>query len=382
MGRKEGDYRICAIFVASVPHNQVAFAPAMPDDPLPMIHIAIIGTGGMANVHAEKFNAIRGCRVTAACDVDEKRVREFAAKHKIPNVFTSVDALLKFGGFDAVTNVTPDRFHAPISLAVLRKGKHVLCEKPLALNYADAAKMTRAAKKAGVINMVNFSYRNNSSVHKAHDLVREGALGRILHVEAIYFQSWLAQNAWGDWRTSPGLLWRLATKHGSLGVLGDVGVHLLDFATYPAGDIASVHCKLKTFRKAPRDKVGEYHLDANDSAVITAELANGALGSFRTTRWATGHNNSITLSIFGDEGALRIDLDKSGSELELCHIEDRKVSPWTKVDCGVTPSMYERFVISIKKGVNDQPDFARGAAIQKALDACVQSDSEDQTVRV
>lgn len=334
----------------------------------------------MANTHAEKFNAIRGCRVTAACDVDEPRVREFAAKHNIPNVFTSVDDLFKHGGYDAVSNVTPDRFHAPISLTALCQGKHVLCEKPLAVNYADAAKMAEAAQRAGVINMVNFSYRNNSCIHKAQDLVSKGALGRIIHVEATYFQSWLAQNEWGDWRTSPGLLWRLSTEHGSLGVLGDVGVHLLDFATYPAGNIASIHCKLKAFPKAPGDKIDKYLLDANDSAVITAELTNGALGSFRTTRWATGHHNSITLSIFGDEGALKIDLDRSGSELELCQIINRKVGPWTKVDCGATPSIYQRFINSIKKGVNDQPDFARGATIQKALDACVQSDREDRTI--
>ena len=347
-----------------------------------MIKIAIIGTGGMANVHAEKFSAIRGCRVVAACDIDEKRVREFAAKHNIPKVFTSVDDLFDFGGFDAVANVTPDRFHAPITLAALRHGKHVLCEKPLAVCHSEAAEMARVARKTGLINMVNFSYRNNSVIHKAHALVRKGALGRILHVEATYFQSWLSQDAWGDWRTSPGLLWRLSTGHGSLGVLGDVGVHLLDFASYPAGDIASVHCKLKTFPKAPKEKIGDYLLDANDSAVITAELTNGALGSFRTTRWATGYNNSITLSIFGDEGALKIDLDRSGSELELCQIKKRTAGPWTKVDCGKTPSMHERFASSIRKGVNDQPDFARGAAIQKALDACVQSDREDRTVRL
>jgi len=345
-----------------------------------MINIAIIGTGGMANTHADSFSKLPGCRLVAACDVDEKRVREFAAKYKIRNVFTSVNDLWKFGKFDAVSNVTPDRFHAPISLAALRHGKHVLCEKPLAVNYPDAAKMARAAKKAGVVNMINFSYRNNSSIHKAHELVRKGALGRILHVEGNYLQSWLTQDAWGEWTTTPGWLWRLSTAHGSRGVLGDVGVHLLDFASYPAGEIASVQCKLKTFHKAPGDKIGEYVLDANDSAVITVEFANGALGSLRTTRLATGYMNSITLAIFGDKGALRIDLDHAGSSLELCQIKNRKCGPWETVDCGVTPSIYKRFLTSIRTGVNDQPDFARGAAIQKALDACEQSDCEGRAI--
>lgn len=345
-----------------------------------MIKLAIIGTGGMANHHVAILNNLPGCKITAACDVDKKRVKEFATKHKIPKTFTSVDELLKKGNFDAVSNVTPDSFHAPISLQAMRAGKHVLCEKPLAVCYSDAAEMARVARETGVINMVNFSYRNQSVIHKAHELVREGALGRIMHVEGSYLQSWLAQDAWGNCFSSPGWLWRLSTAHGSMGVLGDVGVHLLDFASYPVGEIASVHCRLRTFPKAPDDKIGEYVLDANDSAVITAEFVNGALGVFRATRWASGHNNSVSLAIFGDKGALKIDLDRSGKELELCCIEDRKTGPWTTVDCGVTPSMHERFLTSIRTGVNDQPDFERGAAVQKTLDACAQSAREDRTI--
>ena len=347
-----------------------------------MINIAIIGTGGMANAHAEQFLKLRGVRLTAACDVDAKRVREFAAKHKIPKVFTSPDELFAHGGFDAVSNVTPDRWHAPISLEALRHGFHVLCEKPLAVCYSDAAKMARAAKKAGVINMVNFSYRNNSCIHKAHDLVKAGVLGRIQHVEASYYQSWLNQDGWGDWRKSPGLLWRLSTKHGSRGTLCDIGVHLLDFASYPAGEIESVNCSLRTFPKAPGNRIGEYKLDANDSVIITASFRNGALGSICTTRVATGHHNSITLALYGDEGAIKIDLDRTGQQLELCRIKNRATGPWKTIDCGSTPSMYARFVKSIRTGVNDQPDFARGAQIQKVLDACEQSHNEGRVVAV
>ncbi|MDD5348586.1 MAG: Gfo/Idh/MocA family oxidoreductase [Chthoniobacteraceae bacterium] len=345
-----------------------------------MIKLAIIGTGGMANTHADNFSQLRGCKIVAACDVDQKRVQEFAAKHKIPHTFTTVEDLLQWGRFDAASNVTPDPFHAPISLALLAGGKHVLCEKPLAVCYSDAAEMVRAARKAGVINMVNFSYRNHSAIHKAHALVSKGVLGRLLHVEATYFQSWLSQNGWGDWHTNPAWLWRLSTAHGSKGVLGDVGVHLLDFASYPAGDIASVYCRLKTFPKAPGGKIGEYRLDANDSAVITAEFTNGALGSLRTTRWATGHHNSITLALYGEEGALKIDLDRSGSELELCRVKQRKLGAWATVKCAKTPSMYQRFLTGIRTEVQDQPDFARGAAIQKALDACEQSHRESRTI--
>ena len=90
--------------------------------------------------------------------------------------------------------------------------------------------------------------------------------------------------------------------------------------------------------------------------------------------------NSVTLAIYGDKGALKIDLDREGNTLDLCQIENRKCGPWTTVECAPTPSMYERFVKSIRTGVNDQPDFARGAAIQKALDACEQSNCEGRTI--
>jgi len=347
-----------------------------------MIKLAIIGTGGMANAHADRFKEIRGCKITAACDVDAARVTAFAQKHGISQTFTDLDELFKKGDFDAVTNVTPDSFHAPISLKALSYGKHVLCEKPLAVNYADAAKMAAAAKKAGVIHMVNFSYRNSSAIQKAHKLIKDGVLGRLIHIEGAYLQSWLSQNAWGDWRTSPGWLWRLSTAHGSKGVLGDVGVHLLDFASFPVGSMTSVDCTLHTFAKAPKDKIGEYILDANDSAIITTRYEGGALGSLRATRWATGHHNSITLSIFGEEGALKIDLDKSYKELQICRVKKRKVGEWITMPCGETPNIYERFITSIKKDKNDQPDFQRGAEIQKALDACETSHLESRTVEL
>jgi len=347
-----------------------------------MIKIAIIGTGGMANFHAGQIQKLRGVCVTAACDVDADRVREFAVKHKVPSVFTSLDELFAKGDFDAVCNVTPDRWHAPITLHALRQGRHVLCEKPLAVCYSDAVKMARAAKKAGVIHMVNFSYRNNSCIQKAHQLVQSGALGRILHVDAAYYQSWLNQNAWGDWHDSPTWLWRLSTAHGSRGTLGDIGVHLLDFASYPVGVIESVNCTLRTFQKAKGNRIGEYILDANDSVVITASFKNSALGSLRATRIATGHHNSITLALYGEDGAIRIDLDRSGQQLEWCKTKKRVTGPWTTLDCGTTPSIWERFVKGIRTGVNDQPDFDRGAEIQKALDACEQSHLEGRTVKI
>jgi predicted dehydrogenase len=283
---------------------------------------------------------------------------------------------------DAVTIVTPDPFHHPLALKVIAAGKHVLCEKPLALDHADAEEMRNAAEKAEVINMVNFSYRNSSAIQKAKELVAQGELGTIRHVHAYYHQSWLAHDYWGDWRTSPSLLWRLSKSHGSAGVINDIGIHILDFASMPLGSLDSVHCRLKCFEKPEGKKVGEYELDANDTAIITAEFTNGALGTIHTTRWAYPHHNSLRLDLYGDKASIEIDLNASYTELKINRILGRTAMAWETLDCGKTPTNFERFIRSIQTGEQDQPDFARGAEIQSVLDACHLSSETDKTIRI
>jgi len=348
----------------------------------PTVRLAIIGTGGMANNHAQRFKDVPGCTLVACVDVNRERLEKFAADHGIPNVFDSVAALLAWNQFDAVSIVTPDAYHAPLSIACLKARKHVLCEKPLALNYADAKKMVAAAKKAGVINMVNLSYRDWPAIQAVQAVIAAGKIGDIRHVEASYLQSWLPSKVWGDWRTTPAWLWRLSTRHGSRGVLGDIGVHIVDFATFPAGPIKSVYGKLKTFDKAKGNRVGEYVLDANDSAVMTVEFANGALGTIHTTRWSGGHANRLFLKISGAKGSIEIDSERSTTSYKLSVGDDLDKATWTEVPCKPTPNNYARFIKSIRTGKQDQPDFARGAAVQKVLDAVIASDSKGKPVKV
>ncbi|MDQ1195590.1 putative dehydrogenase [Rhizobium sp. SORGH_AS 787] len=211
--------------------------------------LLILGTGGMANTHATHFSQISGVETVAAVDVDEVIVRAFAARHNIPLTFTSLDDALAWGEFDAVANVTPDAIHHPTSLKLLAAGKHVFCEKPLAETYAKASEMADAAEKAGLVAMVNLTYRNVAPLQEARKMVLEGRIGKLRHLEASYLQSWLVSKAWGDWMTESKWLWRLSTKHGSNGVLGDVGIHILDFASYGAGsDVERIFTRLKDLR--------------------------------------------------------------------------------------------------------------------------------------
>ena len=333
------------------------------------VRLLILGTGGMAKNHAEGFSAIPGVSLVAGIDTRPEQLAAFRKTHGIPHGFSSVQEALAWGEFDAVTNVTPDAAHHATTLPFLAAGKHVLCEKPLATNAQDAEDMASAAARVGVVNMVNLSYRNVPALQKAAAMVRDGAIGTIRHFEASYLQSWLTQPAWGHWDRESQWLWRLSTAHGSKGVLGDVGIHILDFATFVAGQEATdVSCLLQTFDKAPGGRIGDYVLDANDSATMQLRLANGALGTVAATRFATGHLNDLRLRLYGQTGGLEVRFEKGISDLRACLGEDILTGTWADVDCPPVPTIYQRFIAAIRGEGAAEPDFSRGAALQRLLD--------------
>ena len=338
--------------------------------------ILIVGTGGMAKAHAEAYAAIPGVTLVAGVDTSSERLDAFRAKHNIANGFASVQDAIAWGQFDAVSNVTPDSVHYATTMPLLAAGKHVLCEKPLAANYPHAAEMADAAAKAGVVNMVNLTYRNVPALIQAAKMVADGKIGEVRHFEAAYLQSWLTQPAWGHWDKETQWLWRLSTAHGSMGTLGDVGVHILDFATYAAGLApTNVSCRLSTFHKAPGDKIGEYVLDANDSAVMSLRLENGAIGVVHATRMASGHLNDLSLRIYGTKGGLDVRFAGNVSKLTASVGDDMPKGAWVEVETPPVKTNYERFIAAIKAGQQELPDFARGAALQKVLDLAVASNA-------
>lgn len=333
------------------------------------IRLLILGTGGMARNHAEAFAAIDGVTVVAGIDTRPDQLAAFRKAHDIPHGFASVQEALDWGAFDAVANVTPDAVHHATTLPLLKAGKHVLCEKPLATNEADAREMETAARQAGIVHMVNLSYRNVPALQKAAELVRDGAIGTIRHFEASYLQSWLTQDAWGPWHEQSQWLWRLSTAHGSKGVLGDVGIHILDYATFIAGqEVAEISCRLATFDKAPGGRVGEYVLDANDSATMQVVLRNGALGTVAATRFASGHLNDLRLRLYGDKGGLEVQFEKAESRLLACLEPDLTSAAWKELPCPDVPTIYQRFIAAIRGEAEADPTFTRGADLQRLLD--------------
>jgi predicted dehydrogenase len=341
------------------------------------MRLLILGTGSMASSHATNFEAIEGVEIVGAVDVDPVRLAAFCDGHNIPMRFASLEAALDWGEFDAVTNVTPDAAHHPTTLAVLKRGKHVFCEKPLATNHAMALEMTEAAEQAGVVNMVNLSYRNVAELQKAREMVLGGMVGEVRHVEASFLQSWLVSHAWGDWRTESRWLWRLSKEHGSNGVLGDVGVHILDFVVYGAAvDVRSGFGRLQTFHKAEDDRIGDYPLDANDSFTLSVEFTNGALGMIHASRFGTGYLNTLRLRIFGDRGALELQHGVEGSSLRACVGEDIESPIWQDVAVDPVETNYQRFVQAVTAGRSQDPTFRHATYLQKIIDMAMVSDHE------
>jgi predicted dehydrogenase len=345
--------------------------------------IMILGTGAMSHRHAEHFGSIPGCRLVAACDTNAERARTFSEMHRIPHAFDGLEAALAWGEFDAVVNSTPDPVHKPTTLAILERGKAVFCEKPLAVTADDAFEMVAAAERAGVANMVNLTYRNAHAIQMARRMIEAGEIGAVRHVDASYLQSWLTGRHWGDWRVDERWLWRLSTAHGSGGVLGDIGIHILDFVTFGTGlDIAALSARLKTFDKAEGGMIGDYRLDANDSCAMTVEFSNGALGVVHMSRAATGKANDLDLTIHGEKGALKIWATTDDSSLEVCLGPDIETQTWKRLKCPPTPRNADRFVLALLSGTNGQPDFRHAADVQRLLDLCIVSDAERRMLTV
>ncbi len=347
------------------------------------MRILIIGTGGMARQHAKQFTDIDGVEVVAGVDVDAEKLAAFCKAYAIPNQFTTLADALAWGEFDAVANVTPDAIHYPTTMPVIAAGKHVFCEKPLAQNYAHAKEMTDAAEAAGLVAMVNLTYRNVAQIHKARELVESGAIGDVKHIEASYLQSWLVQDLWGKWDEEDQWLWRLSTAHGSNGALGDIGIHILDFAVYGAAqDINNIYCRLHTFDKAPGNRIGKYTLDANDSFAMSVAFANGAIGTISATRFASGHINDLRVRIYGDKGGIEVNHRPDGSDIKVCLGDNVKKAKWVELKVDPVITNYQRFVDAVRAGKTAEPSFAHAARLQNALDQSVISDhrSEDQDV--
>lgn len=230
---------------------------------------------------------------------------------------------------DIVDINAPSDAHKPIAVEAARAGKHLFCEKPLALTLADAREMLEEAERAGVKHMVGFNYRFAPAVRLAKKLVEEGRLGKVYH-----FRGWFLQ----DWILDPEfpLVWRLQKKIAGSGAHGDLGAHVIDLARYLIGEFQEVIGMSETFIKerpvaeamtglsasaSSGKEVPKGKVDVDDATLFLARMECGALASIEATRFAAGHRCTNAFEINGSKGSVRFDFERM-NELQVYFTDD------------------------------------------------------------
>jgi predicted dehydrogenase len=266
------------------------------------IKAGIIGTGFIGPVHLEALRRL-GVNITSLCDLPD-RVRAAADRFGIPEAFGDYREMLRSPNVDVVHITSPNRFHCEMSLAALRAGKNVICEKPLAMNTRETAQILKLARSSGKVFAVNYNVRCYPAVLALRHRVALGELGDIIHVNGSYMQDWLFKDTDYNWRLLP-------QEGGKLRAVADIGTHWMDTVSFILGaKIASVFADLGTFHKTRRRPLGEvqtfaksdvkmnyatYKVETEDFASVLLQFANGARGNLGVSQVAAGRKNCIRI---------------------------------------------------------------------------------------
>lgn len=241
--------------------------------------IAIIGCGGITlQNHLPGLAMCPDVKVTALCDSDPATLERARQQTGVAACSTDYEAIVSRDDVHAVIIATPNFTHAPIAHAAIRNGKHVLCEKPLALNAADTRAMAAAADSAGVRHMTAFTYRFVPAMRYLSHLVKQGALGQPYHYRSCRLQDWGTRN----------LGWRQVKKLAGTGEIGDMLSHRIDFAHLLVGPMKRLVANTKIVH-AQRQGAPS---DLDDWVAILAEFVSGATGVLESSKLASGRNES------------------------------------------------------------------------------------------
>jgi predicted dehydrogenase len=274
------------------------------------IRAAVIGTGFIGTVHVEQLRRI-GVHVVGVLGSSPERGAARAAALGVAKAYPSLDAILDDPSVDVVHVTSPNNLHVPQATAILAAGKHVVCEKPLAMTAAESAGLVDDAARSGLINAVNFNIRFYPLHQHVRELIADGGLGDVRFMTGHYFQDWLFLNTDWNWRLEP-------DKGGALRAVGDIGSHWIDLIQFLSGRrIVSVMADLATFvglREEPRGPVETYSTERSsdtvaremateDVASILFRFDNGARGAVSVSQISAGRKNSLQWEIDGSAGA-------------------------------------------------------------------------------
>ncbi len=375
------------------------------------LNIGMIGYGFMGRAHSNAYRRVPNFFdleirpvLRAACARDAASVKEFADKWGYESTETDWRKLIERKDIDAIDICVPNNLHKEIALAAAAAGKHILCEKPLAMNPQEGEEMCRAVEKAGVANTVWYNYRRVPAVSLAKRLIDEGRLGKIFHYRANFLQDWTISADLPQGGTG---LWRLDLAAAGSGVTGDLLAHCIDTAIWLNGGIKNVSAMTETFIKERKHtltgKVEKVGID--DACAFLCRFSNGSLGLFESTRYARGHKALYTFEINGEKASIKWDLHDLHRLEYFDHADVGKLRGWRSIHVtdhgGDHPYMdkwwvpglqigYEHsfvhhvadFLEFLAKGQPCEPTFRTAQATGKVCDAVLKSGANGQWMEV
>jgi predicted dehydrogenase len=381
------------------------------------LNIAIIGYQFMGKAHSNAwkkaslfFDLDSNINLRVACGRNEAAAKEFADNWGWEEVETDWRKVVARDDVDVVDISLPQHLHFEVAVAAAKSGKHIFCEKPLALSSDQAREMLAIARENGVVHYLNHNYRRTPAVQLAKTLIDEGKIGRIFHWRGAYQQ---------DWIVDPGfpLTWQLQKETARAGPHWDLNSHSVDLARFLVGEIESVSCLTANFiKERPLAQKGESafstakdgvvekgKVTVEDAALMLVQFRNGAIGTFEATRFASGRKNFNTFEIYGSKGSLLFNLERM-NELEFFSREDPEGQQGFRTIM-VTESShpyianwwppghvigYEHafvhavadFVNAVANGEAITPNFEDGVRILEVLEAGLDSAASGQRVKI
>ena len=274
------------------------------------IKAAIVGTGFIGPAHLEALRRLPYVEVTALVEVNQELADEKAKMLGIPNAYTFEDMLMQ-SDIDVVHICTPNFLHFAQAKAVLLAGKHVICEKPLAVKIDEAEELVALAAEKGLVNAVHFNLRYYPMVRQMKTMREKGELGEVYSVMGSYLQDWLFLQTDYNWRLEP-------DKSGDSRAIADIGSHLLDITEYVTGlkitevmaDFSTVHkTRLKPLKNIETysgkmlsmDDYQEVPINTEDYATVLLRFDNGNKGSITVSQVNAGRKNRLNVEISGSK---------------------------------------------------------------------------------
>ncbi|MBL8134454.1 MAG: Gfo/Idh/MocA family oxidoreductase [Anaerolineae bacterium] len=362
--------------------------------------IGMVGYGGIGRVHAMAYRSLLfhyGLPADAVQIVGVATTRRESAQKAAAEIgcgFYTDDfrELLAHPEVAIIDCCTPNASHQTILTAAAEAGKHLYCEKPLAMGMADGRSIVAAAERAGVQTQLTFNFRFFPAVQRARQLMQDGFLGRVFSFRGRYYRSSYIDPA------KP-LSWRLRKAEAGGGALADLGSHVLDLLVFLLGEFGSVQATLDTLIRQRPVAQGSQEMgavDVDDIALLHLRTADNTLGLVEISRMGTGATNDLVIEIFGERGALRFSA-ADPSWLEVYDVSDpasplggmrgfrrvetvqrydgAKVPDWTMAPDFVRThaECQYQFLKALNDGRTPTPTFRDGLHIQAVIDAAVRS---------